>query len=332
MSREDVNNAFEIILGRPPYDEAEISYHSSFPSKTALCEFLFATQEFRNRIGPLLYARNAPLWVEAEIMNGLRLWLDLNDIGVSVPCLQEAYEPPITDFILSQLKPGDVFIDAGANIGWFTLLAARQLGVDGRVHAFEPASETFHYLQRSVDSNGFAGRCHLYQKALGAASGVGRIVQSSNSHNRGHAHLAYDGASAGTEITDEELSVVEICQLDDIPVSGPVKLMKIDVEGAEALVIAGAAHTIARDQPMIIAEVFPAWLRRISGLDGAGFISQMAALGYQPYAIGHAGGITPYSLLASYEQQDEFYTTLAFLTQTHTGETCLLRDNKMSIR
>jgi hypothetical protein len=66
-------------------------------------------------------------WVLAEPRAGLRLWLDLGDYGVSRPCLINRYEPDETAFVEQYLRPGMSFVDVGANIGWFSLIAAKAL-------------------------------------------------------------------------------------------------------------------------------------------------------------------------------------------------------------
>src|SRR5690348_15511421 len=95
-----------------------------------------------------------PKWVAAEIFGGKRLiWLDLMDDYVSRGCLFDAYESIETELVRKHLKPGQVFLDIGANIGWFTLLASMIVGEEGHVHAFEPRRPTVGYLRRSVSAN-----------------------------------------------------------------------------------------------------------------------------------------------------------------------------------
>jgi hypothetical protein len=101
LTRNEVIDTFEIVLGRAPEDDTAVEFHAEFSSRAELSEHLFDTPEFRDRLTPILYASTKPRWVMAEINGGLRLWLDLNDVGVSVPCLNEAYEPAETAFVLS---------------------------------------------------------------------------------------------------------------------------------------------------------------------------------------------------------------------------------------
>ena len=109
-----------------------------------------------------------PKWVCTELRDGLKLWVDLADIGVSAGCLLNDWEPSTTAFILAALGPGDVFVDVGANIGWFTILAAHRVGVSGHVWAFEPRPGTCGRLADSVSANGFEG------PLLGPAGGARR--------------------------------------------------------------------------------------------------------------------------------------------------------------
>ena len=110
-------------------------------------------------------------WVIAIIRDGLRIWINLRDAHVSRGCLNDRYEPAETDFILSQLTKGDNFLDIGANIGWFTILAAHRVGATGRVIAFEPHSDINAALKNSVAENKFDDRVTVHRLALGAEAG-----------------------------------------------------------------------------------------------------------------------------------------------------------------
>ena len=112
------------------------------------------------------------------LRNRLRLWVDLADRYVSFACLAEEFEPQETAFVLAMLAPGDTFLDVGANIGWFTILAAEKVTDTGRVYAFEPRRDTFQLLTRSIHENGFEERCEAMPIALGEALGTGRLLFS----------------------------------------------------------------------------------------------------------------------------------------------------------
>ena len=73
--------------------------------------------------------------------------------------------------------------------------------------------------------------------------------------------------------------------LDDLDIRRPVRLIKMDVEGAEPLVVRGGARLLAEDRPLIISELHPAQLERVSGISAADFLDEMRRLGYRAITI-----------------------------------------------
>ncbi|QLQ13833.1 MAG: FkbM family methyltransferase [Brevundimonas sp.] len=211
----------------------------------------------------------------------LRLWIDLADTVVSMGCLAGNYEPQETRFVLQTLAPGDVFVDIGANLGWFTILAADRVGSAGQVHAFEPGSLTRGLLQRSVDDNGFGDRVQIHSVALGMRRDRGTCCRTLPPVvTEGYMAPAGDAGSAGFAGQD-----VDVRPLDALAIDRRVKLIKMDVEGSEPLVLRGAQNLIARDRPLILAEVYDELLRLVSGTDAAGFRRQVRDMGYRIHAI-----------------------------------------------
>jgi FkbM family methyltransferase len=142
------------------------------------------------------------------------------------------YERPLVDWLKRTLKSDDVFWDVGANIGAITLVAAR---LCRRVVAFEPDPRSFDRLARNVAANGLTN-VEIVADALGADAGVASLYQSTGS-NSGMTSLI-----AGRSHVVGETSV-KVLRADDLIVSRPdlaPTVMKIDVEGAEHMVLSGA--------------------------------------------------------------------------------------------
>jgi len=121
----------------------------------------------------------------------------LRDPYVSRACLDDAWEEPVVRFILSRIVKGDVFIDIGANIGWFTLLVAqrlRELG-SGHVVAFEPRSDLYKATTRSVRENGLESFVTLHNLAL--ADHDGELELAWNDDNPAASYLATQGVHPG---------------------------------------------------------------------------------------------------------------------------------------
>jgi FkbM family methyltransferase len=219
-------------------------------------------------------------WVMADF-RGLQIWVNLFDGFVSFGVLHGRWENAEVDFMLSCLRPGDGMIDAGANIGVFTLQAARAVGETGRVYAFEPMRTTFGMLERSVCANGFEGRCRLYNAGLGAGHSIGSFHLSSHTQNPGSSHISTD-AGGGEHI--------RIRPIDAIDYECPIRFIKMDVEGFEPYVIRGAVNTLRRHAPVILTEFFPRLLRDVGRISGAGYVAMLEELGYTMSIFDDGGG------------------------------------------
>ena len=228
-------------------------------------------------------------WLLAELDGGRRLWVDLGDYGVSRAAMIGHFEPIETGFVRSVLKPGQTFVDIGANIGWFTILAGQIVGPAGRVYAFEPRPNTCERLRMAVAENGYR-HVEVRQVALGAAAGRMTIASLVRMRNPGGTWLlASDALLAGLrESEGYERFDVEVIRLDDLAVES-CHLLKIDIEGAEQLALAGAVETFRRFHPIIISEINPDPLQQVSGVSPSEYVRFVEGLGYRAHAMTAAG-------------------------------------------
>jgi FkbM family methyltransferase len=215
-------------------------------------------------------------WVIKETELGLRIWCSLDDRAISRPVLVDAYELRETRFIASALQPGDLAVDAGANIGYYTLLFAKLVGESGAVEAFEPLPYLADALGASVKENGFESRVRVHRLALDERAEVHALRHAPRTANFGGAHLSPNSALPVDHV-DETVSTV---RLDDVLRGRKCRLLKIDVEGAEPRVIRGARATIAIGRPVILSELHDPQLRAVSRCNATDFIAQLAALDY----------------------------------------------------
>ena len=139
------------------------------------------------------------------------------------------------------IKPGDTVIDAGANVGYMTLLAGVAAGSSGRILSWEPHPELFSVLERNVASlnaRGGAAAIAIRNAALGAEPGCAELIlPASMEANDG---VAYIGEANG--FTRSMSVIVET--IDDIVGETPIAVMKLDVEGAELGVLSGARRAL----------------------------------------------------------------------------------------
>jgi FkbM family methyltransferase len=176
------------------------------------------------------------------------------------------------------LRPGEVVIDGGANIGLFTVLAAARVGNQGRVIACEPSAGTMELLRANVEDN----RLDWVQlREVALAEAQGRLQMQVFEPGSGYSSFAPSSTAPGTEVE------VEVTTLDEIAasVAGDVGLVKLDVEGAELRALRGAAQLLAGARPDFIIELEPEHLQR-QGCSVAELQELFDTAGYVGYSIG----------------------------------------------
>ena len=166
-------------------------------------------------------------------------------------------EPGTRKLIEKLLRPGDTFVDAGANIGMHTLAAAKAMQGRGRIVAFEPHPVTHDLLRKSIWMNGFSDLVETHEAAVSDRAGAEHLYLGSTS---GH-HSLYPLESALAVPPPLEVPLVRI---DDIlGAADNVDLMKFDIEGAELEALQGAKTTIERNPGLgLIVEFGISHLRR----------------------------------------------------------------------
>lgn len=136
-------------------------------------------------------------------------------------------------FLRNLLRPGDVMLDVGANIGQTAIVGAQSVGSSGEVHAFEPHPQVYQYLVGNLQRNGL-DRVKTHNVALGSEDGTVSFSK----------RRADDQNSVATEATGLE---VPVRRLDEFPVrEGQIALLKVDVEGYEKFVLDGATALLPR--------------------------------------------------------------------------------------
>ena len=165
-------------------------------------------------------------------------------IGRSIGKYGEFSEGEI-DLFAQLCRQGDVVVEVGANIGAHTLALANLVGAHGRVHAFEAQRVVFQTLCANVALNSLM-QVECRHTALGEQAGTLNIPDFVYSQ---------EGNFGGVEISRfEEGFPVPMARLDDVLGLPSCRLLKIDVEGMEREVIAGAAGTIAKHRPFMYVE------------------------------------------------------------------------------
>lgn len=154
------------------------------------------------------------------------------------------WEPEISDYIASTLTAGDCFIDVGANIGYFSLLAASIVGDSGTVCAVEASPSIFAVLSRNVTRNGFSNIA-LHNKA--ASNAAGRLpIFLGPAQNRGATTTVDSVAVRKGQGLEAEVAADTLSAIVGEAKLLSARLIKIDIEGAEYSLISGIAHLLPR--------------------------------------------------------------------------------------
>jgi FkbM family methyltransferase len=195
----------------------------------------------------------------AEVQ-GNKMYLHPKDKGICwALLLHGVYEEYETELVKKEVKKGMVVLDIGAHIGYYTLIAARLVGEEGKVFAFEPDPGNFALLKKNVEVNGFKNVI-LIQKAVSNKSGEIALVcddeQTASHHIMGTAR-------GKTKVVN-----VDMISLDEYFTgkSLTIDLIKMDIEGAEELALQGMRQLLTNPEKTgklkIFSEFCPAWIRR----------------------------------------------------------------------
>jgi FkbM family methyltransferase len=197
------------------------------------------------------------------------------------------YDPWLGEMIERQVHPGMWCLDVGANLGLMGLHLAKRVGPTGRVHAFEPVPHLQARLRENVAANGFGDRVAVHGEALSDRTGSMTLTLADpHAANQGTATLTGD-AQSGTKVEVATLT------LDDFAARTALTrldLIKVDIQGAEPLFLAGGAATLRRFRPKLLMEVQPEDLAGL-GKTSRDLLRQLEDLGYRVHELERRGRI-----------------------------------------
>ena len=219
-----------------------------------------------------------------RVLGRYKAYVDTTDIGLCSHLMLDGYwEMWVTETLAELIRPGMIVADIGANIGYFTLMMAELVGPEGRVHAFEPNPRLVELLNKSLMINGFSRWADVHQTAL-ADQGDQSVTLVVPSETPMNAYILPPGAEAPPEGVK-----VPVTRLDSREEWQVIELAKIDVEGAEELIWAGAQGLLDSGRlRTVILEFNP---HRYS--DPSAFLHRLSAHGFSLSHLTLGEGVLP---------------------------------------
>ena len=211
------------------------------------------------------------------VVNGMPMWVDTRDRVIATHLLgDEVWEPLETAAFLAYAQEGMCVFDVGANIGYYTLLAARAVGPSGRVYAFEPEPHNFELLTRNVAENGFTN-VRPVNAAVSNRAGVVRLHLDDANFG---AHSFDPGSVRNSSGRSVEAETVQLDDFADEARAFAGVLVKVDVQGAEGLVVEGGRRLLGLPKVTAFMEFWPEALARAQA-DAARVLADLENLGFR---------------------------------------------------
>ncbi|MBY0431032.1 MAG: FkbM family methyltransferase [Rhodospirillales bacterium] len=172
---------------------------------------------------------------------------DLSCITTYVVLEQERWFEDEMDIIPRLLAPGDTVIDVGASYGFYSVAMSRAVGSAGQIWSFEPARDVIEHLQQTLADNG-CGNVHLHAAAVSNFDGAGSLTDELSSELRG---------LSTNEGSGRQVAVVQLDTIWRERGRPAVSFVKIDAEGADDKVVAGAWELLRSQAPIVMCETPP---------------------------------------------------------------------------
>lgn len=218
--------------------------------------------------------------MEERRIDGHVIYFNPNDKVLLETFSKDEYEKATTDAVMRLIKPGMNVINIGANIGYFTLLIARQVGPYGKVFAFEPSSSTAKFIQKNVDANGYKN-VEVHVKAVSNKRGKADFWIGGSST---HSFLSEMKTQSYPQLTKVE---VETTTIDDFLGEKNIKIdfIMMDAEGSEKYILEGMSKTLKNNPDMEIITEYNPYTLKLAETDGTSFLNLIENLDFSIYII-----------------------------------------------
>jgi FkbM family methyltransferase len=254
--------------------------------------YLLTFRFFRNRYYGIIFHIIQPLNLLKGVTQvagydkDLKMKLDLDEWIQQQIYFLGCFDPVGIRFIKNQLYEGEIFVDIGANVGLYSLVASRLVGKSGKVIAFEPASKSFLRLLKNISLNGIT---NIIPERLAVIDKSTRAdLYISGSQNMGMSSIYHHDSETGISEKVEAISLDDYIEKKGI---SRISLIKIDIEGSEFLALKGMQKVLTIIRPKILVELKEETLKN-SGYTEKDVISFLEKAGYSRFIIEEKGNIS----------------------------------------
>jgi FkbM family methyltransferase len=216
-------------------------------TRTYLKKYIYSNIDFINEIGE----------VEIKLKYAGKMRLVTSDYVDRWLFTGADFEPDTVKLIQKYLSKDDNFLDIGANIGYFSLIASQIVGKRGTVYSFEPTPETISRLHKNIRLNNLRNIQVIENAVSNQKGSVTFKIPSDKIRNSGRSSMR-DIEENFFEISVDTISID--LMMDSLK---KIALIKMDIEGAEGLALDGMKNLIKRDRPVIIMELSDGYLKQM---------------------------------------------------------------------
>lgn len=275
---DDLRACYRLFLHRTPDPESWAFWTTEIEngqiSLAALVDGFLYGAEFQQR----QVEANRPHLVQ---LADFQLFVRLNDYTIGAAIARDKqYEPHVTHAIRQILRPGDWFIDVGANIGYFSLLAGTIVGSTGQVIAFEPNPNNCDLIEQSIAANQLANITVHRQAVAESPQTFNLDVAGPNTNGR-----IIDNSPQAVLGMNPPLYVTAVVLDDFLPDLPRLNLVKMDIEGAEPRALQGMIHLLRRHKPILLLEFSPFLIQVTSHVSPDSFLQTVMELGYRLHIL-----------------------------------------------
>ena len=199
-----------------------------------------------------------------------------NDPVISGALALGVYETYQLDLFRSIVQKGMTVLDIGANVGLYTVIAAKLVGERGVVASFEPEGQNFEILQKNISDNGFK---NIRPARMAIADKEGEVTLYLSEGNKGKHSLFKPSDTEGEQVVGT-IRMDDWLERNNI---GKVDVIKIDIQGAEPLAFAGMQKTLSM-RPVLLMEYDPKSIRE-SGHEPIEMLEMLLSQGYTLYSV-----------------------------------------------